>query len=410
MANEATYLEPMRPAPLLAVWRNEAIVFPTIIFLALRVFTAVAAFLMIHNVPAPPPQWLAWNPSGETFQLALLPNAPLANVVAPWHRYDTAWYVKVAIQGYQADDPAVAFPPLYPLMIRVLAPFLGNNYVLASLIISNVACLIALILLYKLIELEFSDSALARRTLVILAAFPTAFYLVAGYTESLYLALTLGAFLAAFKRQWWLAGLIAAVATLTRLQGAVLCIPLAWIAYVQYRERGLRAILERVPVVAGSVLAIAGYLGYLAINQLGSPDGALQSEWQLYTRLPFDAFITFFNRLSQGKTQGFENDNALALLLIIIFGLVVTFKFRPAYSLYVWTTLGVILLRYHYAPGYASLPQFESIIRYALLMFPCFIAAGMILRRWWLLAPYVIGAGQWMLFLLNNFTHWIWVA
>ncbi len=410
MTQEATYVEPVRPAPLLVAWRDDAVLFSLVVFIVLRLVTAIAAIIMIQNVPAPPPRWLDWNPSGQTFEQALLPNAPFSNVVSPWHRYDTAWYVKVAIQGYRADDPAIAFPPLYPLLIRMTAPLLGGNYVLAALVISNIACLIAFILLFKLIEQEFKDFGLARRTLVILAAFPTAFYLVAGYTEPIYLALTLGAFLAAFKRQWWLAGLLAALGALTRLQGAILCVPLAWIAYVQYRERGVKAIVERLPVVLGSVIAVGGYLMYLAVNHLGSLEAAYETEWNLYTRLPINAFVDFFNRLTHGQAAPFENDNAFALLLIIVFGIIVTIKFRPAYSLYVWTTLGMILLRYHYAPGVQSLPQFESVIRYALLMFPCFIAAAMILREWWMVGLYGIGFGQWMLYLLNNFTHWIWVA
>ena len=90
--------------------------------------------------------------------------------------------------------------------------------------------------------------------------------------------------------------------------------------------------------------------------------------------------------------------------MVIVLSLIVTFKFRFAYTLYVWPTLVLLLLRYHAGP------QFESMIRYTLLMFPCFIAAGMLLKRWWLLAPYVLGAGLWQLALLNDFTHWICVA
>src|SRR6202022_1648115 len=111
-------------------------------------------------------------------------------VVAPWHRYDTAWYIKIAIQGYRADG-AIVFPPLYPILIHLVAPLSGGNYVLAAIVISNLACIVAFILLYKLVLREFrNDRGLALRTLICLAVFPTAFYLVAGYTETIYLALT----------------------------------------------------------------------------------------------------------------------------------------------------------------------------------------------------------------------------
>ena len=42
-----------------------------------------------------------------------------------------------------------------------------------------------------------------------LLIFPTAYFLHIGYTESLFLALVLGSFLAARTDRWWLAGLSA---------------------------------------------------------------------------------------------------------------------------------------------------------------------------------------------------------
>ncbi len=389
---------------IVSVWRNESIRFPTLVFLALRVVTGMAALIMVHNIPAPPPVWLAWNPSGQTFAQALPDNAPLANLVEPWHRYDTAWYVKIAIQGYHPDDPSIVFAPLYPVLIHFLAPFCAGNYVLASLLISNAACLIAFMLLFKLVELEFGNVALARRTLIILALFPTSYYLVAGYTETLFLALTLGAFLGALRRRWLLAGGLALLASLARLQGAILLLPLGWIAYVQLRESGFRALLARAPVLVGPPLGAAAYMAYVAINNLGAFDAAFADEWQLYTRWPWEVIRAYWQRRISGPLPDFENDNALALLVLIVLGLIVTFKFRPSYIFYVWTTLALILTRYHEGP------QFESIFRYALLFFPCFIAAGMVLANWYTILLYGAFTTYWQLILLDRFTHWTWVA
>jgi Gpi18-like mannosyltransferase len=131
---------------------------------------------------------------------------------------------------------------------------------------------------------EFGSIPLARRSVICLAVFPTAYYLVAGYTESLFLALTLGAFLAALKRRWLVAGSLAYLASLTRLQGAVLLLPLGWIAYVQLRQAGLRALLARLPALVAS---LARWLhGVPAINDLSSYETAFAEEWQLYTPFP----------------------------------------------------------------------------------------------------------------------------
>jgi Gpi18-like mannosyltransferase len=389
---------------IVAVWRDESIRFPTLVFMALRLFTGIAAVLMVRYTPVEPPVWLEWNPSGQTYAEAFSPGGPLAIFVEPWHRWDTAWYAKIAIQGYRAGDPAIVFPPLYPAMIALLAPLCGSDYVLASLFISNIACLAALILLFKLTLAEFGSIALARRSVICLAVFPTAYYLVAGYTESLFLALTLGAFLAAIKHRWLVAGSLAALASLTRLQGAILLFPLGWIAYVQLRQAGLRALLARLPTLIGPPLGALAYTMYLAIHNFGSYETAFAKEWQLYTRFPWEAIRAYLERRASGPLPDFENDNAFILVALALLGLVVLIRFRPAYTLYVWTTLVVLLLRYHEGP------QFESIFRYAVLIFPGFIALGLVLRRWWLLLPYAAFSLYWQLILLDRFIRWIWVA
>jgi Gpi18-like mannosyltransferase len=387
-----------------AAWRDEAVRFSILVFGVLRLVTGIVVLIMVHNVAAPPPVWLAWNPSGQTYADALPLDAPLATVVEPWRRWDTAWYIKIAIQGYHQGDTAIVFPPLYPVLIALVALFCAGNYVLASLLVSNAACLIAFILLFRLVVTVFGSVPLARRTLVCLAIFPTAFYLVAGYSESLFLALTLGAFLAALNRQWLFAGILAGLAALARLQGAILLIPLGWIAYVQLRESGLPALVARLPALVGAPAGAIAYIDYVAINKLGYLETAYTQEWQLSTRLPWEVVQSYLDRRASGIIPDFENDNAFALAVLAVLGLVVLIRFRPAFSLYVWTNLVVVLLRYHEGP------QLESLFRYALLFFPCFIAAAMILRRWWLIVPVAVFTIYWQCVLLDRFVHWIWVA
>jgi len=169
---------------------------------------------------------------------------------------------------------------------------------------------------------------------------------------------------------------------------------------------GWRALLARIPAVVGAPLGTLSYLAYLSINHLGTLDAAYIKEWQLSTRLPRDAINDYVTRLSHNLTLPFENDNVLALFFILITGIFVIIKLRPAYGLYIWSALFLILLRYHNPP----LPQFESDFRYTLLMFPCFIALGAVLRKGWMLGIYVLAGTQWMFILMDHFIHWIWVA
>jgi Gpi18-like mannosyltransferase len=396
-------------------WRDRAVRVSIIVFLALRLLTLFAAPLMIRDVPLEKPPLLWYdaktgrgNPSGETYDASLPMTAPLAQLMVPWRRYDTAWYIHIAMVGYRADT-SIVFPPLYPVLIHYVAPLVGGNYVLASVLISNIACLIAFILLYKLIYREFQDDGLATRTLILFAAFPTAYYLMAGYTETVFLAFTLGAFTAAYHKQWLPAGALAFLASTTRLQGIVLCLPLAWIAYIQLRESGIRAVLSRIPAVIGGALGTASVYAYIYLNHLGDFEKAFNVGWKLTTRMPWVSVHTYLDRLQAGIVPPHENNNAFILAMMMALGIIVTLKFKPQYALYVWASLFVIMLRYHYGQNLEG-AQFESAFRYVLLLFPCFIAAAMVVKRRWMMAVLVAVMLQWQLYLMDNFIHWRWVA
>ncbi len=367
-------------------WTDQGLRWAVGLFLVLRVITAITAVHSVYSYP--------------------LPTDPVQQFVEPWNRYDTSWYTRIAAQGYLPGRSEIAFPPLFPILIRFVAPLVGNYYALASLLISNLSCIVALWLLHKLVTREFGSEMLASRTLICLVAFPTGYYLVAGYTESPFLALVLGAWLMALDRRWWLAGTLACLAGLMRFQGAVLCLPLAWIVYVQQREPGWRPVLRRLPAVIGGAVGSLSWVAYVAVNRLGTLEHAQFQEWALQTRWPWESVLSFFTRWMGGRIASFERDNALALAFVVILAVVMTFQFRPPYALYVWGNLWVILMRFRPEPY----SQFESIVRYALMMFPCFILLGMALRKWWLLAYYVGIAGYCQLVYVSRFVNSIWVA
>jgi hypothetical protein len=401
------------------VWNDTAVRTSLLVFLAFRILTLVVALLMVRDVPDGRPPLLNWNPetqignpSGETYESSLPPDSPLANLMNPWRRYDTAWYIRNAMLGY-SPNTSIAFPPLYSIMIRAAAPFTGGNWVLASVLVSNAFCLAAFIMLFKLIQRLFGDDGLATRALILLSAFPTGFYLYTGYTEPIFLAFTLGAFLSALDRRWWLAAVLAFLAALTRLQGAVLCLPLAWIAYRQLREQGLwrspGALLSRAAALAAAPLGTLSFLAYLQINNLGSLDEAFAIGWKLSSEMPWVAIAKFFERWQQRIVPEHEFNNAFILLVMILLSVVVTFRFKREYAIYVWSTLFVIMLRYHFGEDLEG-AQFESVFRYVLLLFPCFVVLAMLLRRRWMMLLYLLVCLQWQLYLLDHFIHWRWVA
>lgn len=158
--------------------------------------------------------------------------------LAIWNHWDALIYLDLAQHGYAPAGPHrlwLVFYPLYPWLVRVAAALL-RNYLLSAFAVSTIASLAVGLLLQRLVRLDFS-ARLGRSAVWFLFIFPTSYFLHIGYTESLFLALVLGAFLAARSDDWFLAGVIGALACLTRVNGLLLIPALAFEAWAQYRVR-----------------------------------------------------------------------------------------------------------------------------------------------------------------------------
>jgi hypothetical protein len=121
-----------------------------------------------------------------------------------WGQWDTKWYMKIASDWYprlsnlsvfQSEFTEYPFFPLFPLLMKLVGYLVGTEY-RAGLLVANLSLVAACYLLFKLVELD-RDRDAAYNSVNFLILFPTAFILSGVLTESLYLALALGCFLAA---------------------------------------------------------------------------------------------------------------------------------------------------------------------------------------------------------------------
>src|SRR5205085_6241939 len=152
------------------------------------------------------------------------------SVLSPFVRWDAFWYLRIAEHGYQTHVEALrgarVFFPVYPLLVGGAGGFADNGVALiGATVISLVALAIGLRLLHRLTAIELG-APVADATVLLLAFAPVAFFFSAPYTESVFLLASVGAFLAARRGRWALAGLAAAVASGTRSAGALLLLPL----------------------------------------------------------------------------------------------------------------------------------------------------------------------------------------
>jgi len=181
----------------------------------------------------------AFNPPGVTRGFGWLGDL----LAAPAARWDAAWYLVIAHYGYHPElgvytAPRTAFFPLYPLGLRSIS-WLGVPPVLAGVLLSLAALALALYGIHRLTSLELGTRARidgkparvdrvadAARLAVMLTAFaPMAFFFSAVYSESLYLALSVGLFLSARRGRWMWVGVLGALAGATRSTGLVLALP-----------------------------------------------------------------------------------------------------------------------------------------------------------------------------------------
>lgn len=132
-----------------------------------------------------------------------------------WTNWDGKAYQDIANLGY--EPVLTVFFPAYSILIKALK-IIGLSSFHAGLLISNASMVLAMFFLFKLIKLDFGVNV-AKRGVFALIIFPSSFYLVALYNESLTLFITVTAFYFARKKRWILASLFASLAATTRLTG-----------------------------------------------------------------------------------------------------------------------------------------------------------------------------------------------
>jgi Mannosyltransferase (PIG-V) len=354
-----------------------------------------------------------------------LRHAVWARPYLPWAvNFDGTSYADIARAGYvHLEQPA--FYPLYPLLERAASVLTLGHLGVAGLVVANLACLGAFGVLRVLAERELGCPA-ARRALVALAVFPTALFLAAAYAESLFLLLSLSAFLALRAHRWAIASVLIALAALTRPVGILLLAAMAaevWASSPDLRQavthpatllRVLRShsvssVLKICSAFALPVVALAGYSAFLAAR-FGSFFAATRAEaggWGRYLSWPWDGFARAAGALfTVGGPK--EVHAFLDIVFTLLFvGLTVAILRRlPApYVAYTAATLALVLL----TPLHDNWAALHSNSRFMVVVFPLFLLIGswqprravqlaLLLASLWLLAVFTLSFvnGSWV--------------
>jgi hypothetical protein len=339
-------------------------------FLAL---CATLAFPLDHHLPNQSSMWGRPSPFWDAFI-----------------RHDSGWYFDIARNGYDAAGAVaggrsnIAFAPVYPLLMRYVGRLFGRapgNLYLGGILVSWVAFVAAMVILYRLASLDLPRRR-AERAVLLTAVFPFSFFFGAVYTESTFLLFTLLAFYGFRTRRWALGGIAGAVATGTRVTGIMMWPALAWIAW-RSAAPTKQDRLAASAALAVATLGFAGYCAYIysltgqpllwatALTRWGSgyhPGGA-----------PWNAAVDLLRRLLT-HPYAFLASEPMALY-DTLYG--VTALLFAAATPFVWKKLGAAYGLFMVVNLYVPLSSgtFEGLGRYCSVLFPAFIWLASIRSR-----------------------------
>jgi len=307
---------------------------------------------------------------------------PADVLLGVWLRWDAVSHLNLARSGYFGVMTGHSvYYPLYPFLARVVTRVLGGDYVAGGLVVSTVAATATLACLYRLVEREYGLMA-ARWAVVALAVYPTALFLITPHTESLFLALTLGAFLAAYERRWWLAGWLGALASLTRGPGMLTPAALGWIAWRQWRTMTRpRPIRWAAQVAVGLILPVLSGLAFLlwrAVAGFPSMTYTLRYYSGLEMTNPISGLIAALTQFVAVHDLPVSLDVSSAFLFLGLTAAMILHRpwRRGDWSIYMIVNLGLFLSKRSLVAS-----SLQSLARYVLVLFPAFIVVGDWLSR-----------------------------
>jgi hypothetical protein len=291
-----------------------------------------------------------------------------------WERWDACWYARIATFGYTRDG-STAFFPLFPTLERIVA-LGGPHVIVAGMLVNAIAAVLALWGLYRIVARDRGD-ATARRAMLLLAIFPAAAFLLAPFSEAIYLALAVWTIERARRGEWIAAAILATLAGIARPVGVFLALPLAWLAWREFRADTKELLWPGIATIAAPLSALA-YVVYTDRVIRRSMFEA-SAEWTGSAfHPPWDVVGATLEWI--GRTG--DPLQALQLALLVVFAalfLVGIRRLPVELTLYAAPHVYLVWARILPTP-------LTSTARYMLVIFPIFIVLAMLLEdrraRW----------------------------
>lgn len=306
-------------------------------------------------------------------------------------RLDCLWYQEVAEAGYScspnnAGRASWAFFPLAPLWFALVQQLTGLAFAAAAMLGATVAAYLAAIAAWPL----FGGNRPAYvAALGLMLVGPPGVWFTTGYSESLFLLLSIIALVQLHQRNWILAGVAIALLGATRLVGVLMVLPMLLARIEQQRQFGggwqslVRDVLRDGPFLLGLAIAPLGLSLFVAVLHVTIGDGfaflRVQSAWGRSIDWPW---LVLFETI-----VGTATPLGLLLGLFAVFGLLLALwlaaRGRQLEALFL--ALGVLV---PLSGGVLSMPRFLAGLA------PVHFAMGLLLGRVWPVA--IVSLPVWM--------------
>lgn len=299
-----------------------------------------------------------------------------------WANFDGKHYLNIATIGYKNFD--FAFFPLYPFTVFLVKELIQVPLVYIAQALSLIYFLLSLLIIYKIVKIDYKDN-IAILTILVISFFPLSFFYHSIYADSLFLLLSTASFYFARKSKWILAGVLALFSTLTRLAGISLILGLLLEWYIQnkdlVKEKGKFLTKFLVSIFPALLLNICGLIIYMLYLKIYHDDPFLfqksLSAWNqenfvtplqvLYRYLKI--FLSVSPKLLIFWIALLE---FVSFISYFILGIYIFKKIRSSYGLYMLT----MILLVSFTGTLAGTP------RYLLHTFPAFLGLAIIFEKY----------------------------
>jgi len=306
-------------------------------------------------------------------------------IIRAYGNFDGFHYYHIAKEGYGLYQEA--FFPLYPVLIKITG-FFTNTHFINGLIISNLSFLIFLFIFYIFLE-EMIGKNKTIWTILFFVMFPSSFFLVMYYTESLFLLFFILTLYSLKHDKYIFASLFGFLTALTRLIGVFSLIPILIYIVLERKKLDIKNLIVLISPVLG-FLTYSSYLyfttgDFLKFINVQPSFGANRSAEIIILPQVAYRYVKIIT------TAAFDFTYYVAILEFAIFGIVTSLLLYQLYKLFkkkysiptqaysVLIGLNIFSLINLILPTMSG--TFSSIPRYALLSVSLFITLAFVESR-----------------------------